>query len=255
MCLEECVSAGSQPWWCCWRRRRSAFRAPGADAGAGEEPARQLRALRSQAEGPVHRELLRLPGGQKRPVHGRRPRSRRPCADPLFCAAYRAPWAEALGAQRHVHRQHLLARPLPVGRLPRPQRPRARLHPREVLHRDQPEAQARPDARLTAASPAPSTRPPPRRASSSATSPRPSSTDTRDFLLAYELQRRFFVRDDVGQIAEGPRPGGAHQPGRPDVQAAARRRPQPALGRPDPAARRLPRQAAAGRRSARRSTS
>ena len=28
----------------------------------------------------------------------------------------------------------------------------------------------------------------------------PEFNDTRDFLLAYELQKRFFVRDDVGQI-------------------------------------------------------
>ena len=223
--------------------------------------ARDQKALRdnfalctSKLKGPYTENFCVCPDGKKIPVRGANGRLGTGCKNPLFCAAFRAPWAEALAKQRRVHRQHLLARPLPLGQLSRSQRPRARLHPREVLHRDQSEPQAEPAARPSAACPAPSTR----------------------HLRQPRFFERYLTRSGVQRHArlparlraaeallrarrsrpdrEGARHGGAHSGGRSQVQAAARRDPQPALRRPDPAARGVSRQAAAGFDRALRST-
>ena len=73
-------------------------------------------------------------------------RSERPARQRMQGSALlrRLPRAVGRGAGEaaHVHRQHLLTRPLPLGQLSGSQRPGARLHPREVLHRDQSEPQA-----------------------------------------------------------------------------------------------------------------
>ena len=233
----------------------AAFRAPELDAAAAEDAARQLRALRRQAQGTVHRERLRLSGRPQDPGAQRQRADRHRLQGRALLRRLPRAVGRGAGEAGRVHRQHLLARSLPLGHLPRSQRPGARLHPGEVLRRDQPAATSSASCGPSAASPAPSTRAPPRRASSSATSPRPEFNDTRDFLLAYELQKRFFVRDDVGQIEKVRVAGGAHPGGRSQVQAAARCGPQPDLRRPHPAARRLPRHAAARVDAHARSTS
>ena len=53
---------------------------------------------KSKKKGP-YTENYCLCGGKKLPVMVGT-RISQPCANPAFCAAYRAPWAEALGAQR-----------------------------------------------------------------------------------------------------------------------------------------------------------
>ena len=59
----------------------------------------------------------------------------------------------------------------------------------------------------------------------------PDFDDTRHYLLAYELQRRYFVRDDQGQIQKIRNLAVRIHAGRPALQAAARCHPQPAVRR------------------------
>ena len=60
----------------------------------------------------------------------------------------------------------------------------------------------------------------------------PEFNDTRDFLLAYELQKRYLRARRPRPDREGPRHGGARPGRRPALQAAARRGPQPDVGGP-----------------------
>ena len=77
--------------------------------------------------------------------------------------------------------------------------------------------------------------------------------DFRHFILAYELQKRYFVRNDQGEIQKIRNLASSIRQGR-GVQTPAGCHPQPGLRLPDPAPDRLPGQAAKGSRSARTST-
>ena len=54
----------------------------------------------SKLKGPYTENFCVCPGGAKLSVTGPGGQIRNPCKDPLFCAAFRAPWAEALAKER-----------------------------------------------------------------------------------------------------------------------------------------------------------
>lgn len=138
--------------------------------------------------------------GEKRPVRDSAGRITSPCGnDALFCAAFRAPWAEALTRQRvwianifsrdvwlwpQISDHHDLVRGYVLEKFfvdTNPEHKLAQLKAFGGLSGSEYE---------TAASTAMFER----------YLGEPNFDDNRHFPLAYELQRRFFVRDDLGQI-------------------------------------------------------
>ena len=98
--------------------------APGITAGAGargpELSAEQQQVIRSnfrlcvqKLKGPYTENFCVCRDGAKRPVTGADGRVRSPCAGtPLFCAAYRAPWAEALATDGGMYVGNIFSRDL-----------------------------------------------------------------------------------------------------------------------------------------------
>jgi pyruvate phosphate dikinase-like enzyme len=177
----------------------AAFRAP-------ELSAQEQKALRNnfalcvgKLKGPYTENVCVCPDGRKIPVRGASGQLGIGCKDALFCAAYRAPWAEALAAEG-VYIGNIFSRDLYLwdsfpdhNDLVRgyilekyftdtnPNHKLSQLRAFGGLSGSEYEtgASTRFFERYLAA---------------------PEFNDTRDFLLAYELQKRFFVRQDVGQI-------------------------------------------------------
>ena len=54
----------------------------------------------AKLKGPYTENFCVCPGGEKRPVRSENGALGTGCKEPVFCAAYRAPWAEALGRER-----------------------------------------------------------------------------------------------------------------------------------------------------------
>jgi len=153
----------------------------------------------SKLKGPYTENFCECAAGKKIPVRGENGRLDTGCKNPIFCAAFRAPWAEALAKQR-VYIANLFSRDLylwdsfpdhndlvrgyilekyftetnPASKL-------SRLRSFGGLSGVEYEtpASARFFERYLSA---------------------PEFNDNRDFLLAYELQKRYFVREDLGQI-------------------------------------------------------
>src|SRR5262249_10688904 len=150
-------------------------------------------------KGPYTENFCVCPGGEKRPVRSASGALGTGCKDPIFCAAYRAPWAEAL-AKDGVYIANVFSRDLYLwdtftdhNDLVRgyvlenyfietnPTHKFAELRAFGGLSGAEYETDA--SARFF------------ERYLSS-----PEFTDTRNFLLAYELQKRFFLHADLGQI-------------------------------------------------------
>ena len=154
----------------------AAFRAPGSRRSSRRPCATTSRSA-SQAQGAVHRELLRL--SRRAEDSGARRRtgsSASACKNADLLRRLPRAVGRGAGASSGCTSPTSSRATSTSGTASRSQRSGARLHPREVLHRDQSEPQAEPAARPSAGSPAPSTRRGARRASSSATSARRSST-------------------------------------------------------------------------------
>ena len=185
----------------CAERPAAAFHAP-------ELTAQQQRALRdnfalsvSKLKGPYTENFCVCPDGRKIPVRNAAGQLGIACKDALFCAAYRAPWAEAL-AKEGVYIGNIFSRDLYLwdtfpdhndlvrGYLlekyfvdTNPRHKLSQLRAFGGLSGSEYETTAGPrffERYLVA----------------------PEFVDSRDFLLAYELQKRFFVRDDVAQIED-----------------------------------------------------
>ena len=153
----------------------------------------------SKLKGPYTENFCVCPDGKKVPVRGASGQIETGCAKPLFCAAFRAPWAEAL-AKKGVYIANIFSRDLHLwdsfpdhDNLVRGyilEKYFTETNPSTKL------AQLRSFGGLSGAEyelPA-SARFFERYLSS------PKFNDNRDFLLAYELQRRYFVHSDLGQI-------------------------------------------------------
>jgi hypothetical protein len=184
----------------------SAGVARAAGAGGGELTPAQQKTLRenyalsvSKLKGPYTENFCVCPGGAKRPVRSASGALGTGCKDPIFCSAYRAPWAEALAHER-VYIANLFARDLYhwdsfpdhhdlvrgivlekyfVETNPEHKFAQLRAFGGLAGSEFETEASDRFFERYLAS---------------------PDFQDGRHFLLAYELQKRFAVRGDMGQV-------------------------------------------------------
>ena len=177
----------------------AAFRPPPLSAQEQKLLRENFALCKAKLKGPYTENFCVCPGGAKLPVMGPDGRIRTPCKDALFCAAFRAPWAEALAKER-MYIANIFSRDLYLwGSFPdhndlvrgyilekyftetNPHHKLSQLKAYGGLSGAEYETLA--SAHFF------------ERYLSS-----PEFSDYRDFLLAYELQRRYFVRADLGQI-------------------------------------------------------
>ena len=178
-----------------------AFRAPELTPEQERDLRQNFSLSISKLKGPYTENICVCPGGAKRPIRSASGALGAACQNPIFCAAYRAPWGEALAKQR-VYIGNIFSRDvyewdgypdhndLVRGYVlekyfteTNPQHKLAQLRGFRGLASSEEEAPAAPKLfeRYLAA---------------------PEFDGARHFLLAYELQKRFFVRGDVGQIQQ-----------------------------------------------------
>jgi hypothetical protein len=156
----------------------------------------------SKIKGPYTENFCVCKDGRKEPVAGPDGRVRSPCgANALFCAAFRAPCAESL-AKEGMYVGNIFSRDLYLWDAFPDHHDLVRGYVLEKYfvetHPDHKLAQLRAYGGLSGAE------------YEAEAAPRfferylalPSFNDARHFLLAYELQKRFFVRDDQGQIQQ-----------------------------------------------------
>jgi hypothetical protein len=153
----------------------------------------------AKLKGPYTENICVCPDGRKIPVRGAGGQLGTGCKNPLFCAAFRAPWAEALAKERmyiaNVFSRDVylwdsfpdhndLVRGYILEKYFTETNPKHKLSQLKAFgglsgaEYEAPAAATFFERYLTA----------------------PDFNDNRDFLLAYELQRRYFVRADLGQI-------------------------------------------------------
>ena len=153
----------------------------------------------AKLKGPYTENFCICPGGKKIPVLGAGGTLSTGCKDPLFCAAFRAPWAEVLAKHRmyiaNIFAPDLyqwdsfpdhndLVRGYVLEKYFTETNPNHKLSQLKAFgglsgaEYEGPASAAFFERYLSA----------------------PEFNDNRDFLLAYELQRRYFVRADLGQI-------------------------------------------------------
>ena len=150
-------------------------------------------------KGPYTENICVCPDGRKIPVRGASGQLRIACKDALFCAAFRAPWAEALAKER-VYIANIFSRDLYLWDTFPDHNDLVRGYILEKYFTD-----TNPNHKLSqlkafgGLSGAEYETP-----ASAAFFERylsaPEFKDHRHFLLAYELQKRYFVRADLGQI-------------------------------------------------------
>ena len=153
----------------------------------------------AKLKGPYTENFCVCPEGKKVPVRGAGGQLSTGCKAPLFCAAFRAPWAEALAKQR-MYIANIFSRDLHLWNSFPDHNDLVRGYILEKYFTD-----ANPNHKLSqlraygGLSGAEYETP----ASASFFErylSAPEFNDNRDFLLAYELQKRYFVRADLGQI-------------------------------------------------------
>ncbi len=176
-----------------------AFRAPELSAAEKKTLKENYALCVGKLKGPYTENFCVCPGGEKRAVRSASGAIGNGCKDPVFCAAYRAPWAEAL-AKDGVYIANVFSRDLYLwdtftdhNDLVRgyvlekyfietnPKHKFAELRAFGGLSGSEYETGASGkffERYLTA----------------------PEFNDSRHFLLAYELQKRFFLHADMGQI-------------------------------------------------------
>ena len=176
-----------------------AFRAPEMTAARQKAIRDNFALCVSKLKGPYTENVCVCPDGRKIPVRNTSGQLGIGCKDALFCAAYRAPWAEAL-TNYGFYIGNIFSRDLYLWDTFPDHNDLVRgyileqyfveTHPKHKL------SQLRAFGGLSGSE-----------YETSATTrffehylAAPDFTESRDFLLAYELQRRFFVRADVGQI-------------------------------------------------------
>jgi len=153
----------------------------------------------SKLKGPYTENFCVCSNGAKIPVRGSNGRIDTGCKNPIFCAAFRAPWAEELAKQR-VYIANLFSRDLYLWDSFPDHNDLVRGYILEKYF-----TETNPNSKLS------------RLRSFGGLSgvefetpasahfferylDAPEFNDNRDFLLAYELQKRYFVREDLGQI-------------------------------------------------------
>lgn len=153
----------------------------------------------AKLKGPYTENFCLCRDGQKLGVQAPNGAVRVPCANPVFCSAYRAPWAEALAKERMYianifsrdgslwstfPNHHDLVRGYILEKY------FIETHPNHKL------AQMKQYRGLSSAE----DEVPAANAFYEKYLGSPEFDPNRHFLLAYELQRRYFVRDDIGQV-------------------------------------------------------
>jgi hypothetical protein len=153
----------------------------------------------AKLKGPYTENICVCPDGRKIPVRGTGGQLHIGCKDELFCAAFRAPWAEALAKER-VYIANIFSRDLYLWDSFPDHNDLVRGYILEEYFTD-----TNPNHKLSQLKAYGGL--------SGAEYETPASArfferyltsaefnDNRDFLLAYELQKRYFVRADLGQI-------------------------------------------------------
>ena len=153
----------------------------------------------AKLKGPYTENVCVCPDGRKIPVRGASGALNIGCKDALFCAAFRAPWAEALAKQR-VYIANIFSRDLYLWDSFPDHNDLVRGYILEKYFTDTtPEHKLSQLKAYGGLSGAEYETP----ASASFFERYLTSSDfndNRDFLLAYEMQKRYFVRADLGQI-------------------------------------------------------
>jgi hypothetical protein len=179
----------------------AAFRAPELTPEQEKDLKQNFSLSVSKLKGPYTENTCVCPNGTKRPIRSASGALGAACEKPIFCAAYRAPWGEAL-AKQQLYLGNIFSRDVyewdgyaDHNNLVRgyvlekyfvetnPQHKLAQLRNFRGLASAEEEAPAAAKffERYLAA---------------------PEFDEGRHFLLAYELQRRFFVAADMGQIQQ-----------------------------------------------------
>jgi hypothetical protein len=176
-----------------------AFRPPPLSAPQEKDLRANFALCVGKLKGPYTENTCVCQDGTKLAVRSASGAIRVPCKAPIFCAAFRAPWAEALGKQR-MWIANIFSRDLYLWDSFPDHNDLVRgyilekyfidTHPNHKL------SQLRSFGGLSGAE------------YETPAAPRfferylsaPDFNDLHDFLLAYELQKRFYVRDDLGQI-------------------------------------------------------
>ena len=153
----------------------------------------------AKLKGPYTENFCVCPDGKKTPVRGASGKLGSGCQNPIFCAAYRAAWAEALAKER-VYIANIFSRDLYLWDSFPDHNDLVRGYILEKYF-----TETNPNHKLSqlrafgGLSGAEYEAPASARFFERYLSA-PEFNDARDFLLAYELQRRFFVRADLGQV-------------------------------------------------------
>ncbi|CAG0964835.1 hypothetical protein MYXO_00970 [Myxococcaceae bacterium] len=179
----------------------AAFEGPGLTADQERKLEQNFRLSVSKLKGPYTENICVCPGGSKRPIRSASGALGTGCERPIFCAAYRAEWGEALAAER-VYIGNIFSRDVYEWKTYENKHDVVRGYVLEKFFVD-----TVPDHKLS------QLRSFRGLASSEEVGPAtarffelylddPSFDPGRHFLLAYELQKRYFLRADVGQIQQ-----------------------------------------------------
>ena len=176
-----------------------AFQPPALSAADQAELKRNWGLCLSKMKGPYTENFCLCRDGQKLPVQAPSGAVRIPCANPIFCSAYRAPWAEVL-AKHRMYVANIFSRDVHLWTSFPNHHDLVRGYVLEKYF-----IETHPNHKLALMKQY--------RGLMSAEDETPAGMaflekylgdddfDPRQhFLLAYELQRRYFVRDDVGQV-------------------------------------------------------
>ncbi len=168
--------------------------------------AKDQRALRdnfalctSKLKGPYTENFCVCPNGKKTPVRGAAGQISTGCKDPLFCAAFRAPWAEALAKQR-MYIGNIFSRDLSLWDSFPDHNDLVRGYILEKYFTDTNPSHKLSQLRAFGGLSGAEYETPASAIFFERYLHAPEFNDNRDFLLAYELQKRYFVRADLGQI-------------------------------------------------------
>src|SRR5215470_11021443 len=176
-----------------------AFRAPDLSAAEKKNLKDNFALCVGKLKGPYTENFCVCPGGEKRAVRSASGAIGTGCKDPIFCAAYRAPWAEAL-ARDGVYIGNVFARDLYIWDTFTDHNDLVRGYVLEKYfvetNPSHKFAELRAYGGLSGAE---------YETGASASFferylAAPEFNDSRDFLLAYELQKRFFLHADMAQI-------------------------------------------------------
>ena len=153
----------------------------------------------AKLKGPYTENICVCPDGRKIPVRGASGRVGIGCKDALFCAAFRAPWAEALAKER-MYIANIFSRDVYLWDSFPDHNDLVRGYILEKYFTD-----TNPNHKLSQLKAFGGLSGTEYETPASASFferylTSPDFNDNRDFLLAYELQKRYFVRADLGQI-------------------------------------------------------